>query len=184
MNIWVRGELGVAAEYHSREGKIIKKFPDEYRYGPKLIGGGASYGGEYKVFGDKLYLSLPGTYEIREYDLEGNTLRKIKRNFEIGPPNIKFRDRGFIVYPSDVSGPCFLRKDNMLVNLLNIVKTISEDSFEAEKFLDFFNEKGQFLGTYQMPEDQSLATIDAEGHFYFIQRNPYPKVTRLKMILF
>jgi len=184
MNIWVRGELGVAGEYHSSEGKVINKFPDEYRYGPKLTGGGASYGGEFKVFGDKLYLSLPGTYEIREYDLDGNMLRKIRRNFEIRQPNIKFRDRGFLVYPSDVSGPCFLYKDQMLINLLNTVEIISEDKFEAERFLDFFNEKGQFLGTYQMNEDQTLAAIDSEGHFYFIQRNPYPKVTRLKMILF
>lgn len=184
MNIWVRGELGVAAEYHSSEGKVIGKFPDEYRYGPKLTGGGASYGGEFKVFGNKIYLSLPGTYEIREYDLDGNTLRKIRRDFEIRPPNIKFRDRGFLVYPSDASGPCFLYQEQMLVNLLNTVEIISEDEFESEKFLDFFNIKGQFLGTYPMPENRTLAAIDSEGHFYFIQWEPYPKVIRSKLMIF
>jgi hypothetical protein len=184
MNIWVRGELGVAAEYHSSEGKVIEKFPDEYRYGPKLTGGGTSYGGEFKVFGNKIYLSLPGTYEIREYDLEGKILLKIRRDFKIKPPNIKFEDRDWLAGPSDVSGPCFFYQGRMLVNLLNIVEILTEDKFEIEKFIDFFNEKGQFLGTYQLPESQTLAAIDSEGHFYFIQWDPYPKVIRSKLILF
>lgn len=184
MNIWVRGELGVAAEYHSSEGKVIEKFPDEYRYGPKLTGGGASYGGEFKIFSNKIYLSLPGTYEIREYDLEGKILRKIRRDFKIKPPNIKFEDRGWLAGPSDVSGPCFFYQGKMLVNLLNIVEITDEEKYEFEKFIDFFNEKFQFLGTYQLPENQTLAAIDSEGHFYFIQWEPYPKVIRSTLMLF
>jgi hypothetical protein len=183
-NTWVRGELGVTAEYHSMNGQILKKFPDEYRYGPKLSGGGVSYGGEFTLFDNNLYLSLPGTYEIREYDLEGNTLRKIRRDFKIKPPNIKFTAQGFLAGPSDVSGPCFLTPEKMLVNMLNIVEQKSEEEYESEKFLDFFNDKGQFLGTYTMPEDQTLAAIDSKGMFYFIQWDPYPKVIRLKLILF
>jgi len=184
-NIWVRGELGVAAEYHAMNGQIIKKFPDEYRYGPKLSGGGGvSYGGEFTLFDNKLYLSLPGTYEIREYDLEGNILRKIRRDLKIKPPNIKFEDRGFLAGPSDVSGPCFLTKEKMMVNMLNIVEQKSEEEYESEKSLDFFNKKGHFLGTYKMPENQTLAAIDSKGMFYFIQWDPYPKVIRLKLILF
>jgi len=182
MTTMVRGQLGVAAEYHSSDGKFLEKFPEEYRYGPKVSG--VSYGGEIKAFGDKLYFSLPGTCEIREYDMEGKTLRKIRRDFTIKPPNITFEDRGYLVGPSDVSGPCFFYQGKMLVNLLNIVEIKSEEEFESKKFLDFFNEKGQFLGTYQMPENQTLATIDSEGYFYFIQWDPYPKIIRLKMILF
>ena len=180
----VSGELGVAAEYHSMDGQFLGKFPDEYRYGPKLSGGAAYYGGEFEIFDNKLYLSLPGTYEIREYDLEGKTLRKIRRDFKIKPPNIKFEDRGWLAGPSDVSGPCFFYRGKMLVNLLNIVEILTEDEYEIEKFIDFFNEKGQFLGTYQLPENQTLAAIDSEGHFYFIQWEPYPKVIRSKLILF
>ena len=184
LNTWVRGQLGVAAEYHSRQGRIIRRFPIDYRYGPKLPGGAVSYGGEFNVFDNKLYLSLPGTYEIREYDLDGNILRKIRRDFEIKPPNITFKARGWLAGPSDVSGPCFLTQDKMLVNLLNIVEILSEEDYEAQKFLDFFNNKGQFLGTYPMPEDQSLLAVDSEDFFYFVQRNPYPKVSRMKMILY
>jgi len=180
----VSGELGVAAEYHSMDGQFLGKFPDEYRYGPKLSGGAAYYGGEFEIFDNKLYLSLPGTYEIREYDLEGKILRKIRRDFKIKPPNIKFEDRGWLAGPSDVSGPCFFYRGKMLVNLLNIVEILTEDEYEIEKFIDFFNEKGQFLGTYQLPENQTLAAIDSEGHFYFIQWEPYPKVIRSKLILF
>jgi len=180
----VSGELGVAAEYHSMDGQFLGKFPDEYRYGPKLSGGAAYYGGEFEIFDNKLYLSLPGTYEIREYDLEGKILRKIRRDFKIKPPNIKFEDRGWLAGPSDVSGPCFFYQGKMLVNLLNIVEILTEDEYEIEKFIDFFNEKGQFLGTYQLPENQTLAAIDSEGHFYFIQWEPYPKVIRSKLILF
>jgi len=180
----VSGELGVAAEYHSMDGQFLRKFPDEYRYGPKLSGGAAYYGGEFEIFDNKLYLSLPGTYEIREYDLEGKILRKIRRDFKIKPPNIIFEERGWLTGPSDVSGPCFFYQGKMLVNLLNIVEIFTEDKLEITKYIDFFNDKGQFLGTYQLPENQTLGAVDSEGHFYFIQWEPYPKVIRSTLILF
>jgi len=72
----------------------------------------------------------------------------------------------------------------MMVNMLNIVEQKSEEEYESEKSLDFFNKKGHFLGTYKMPENQTLAAIDSKGMFYFIQWDPYPKVIRLKLILF
>ena len=48
INIMVRGQPGIAAEYYSVEGKLLEKFPDEYRYGPKMSPNlGASVGGGY-----------------------------------------------------------------------------------------------------------------------------------------
>lgn len=180
MSSIVRGQLGIVAEYHSIEGKFIKKFPYEYRYGPKFsLGAGIFYGGEFKVFNSKIYLSLLGSYEIREYDLEGKLLRKIKRGFKIKPPNLKITGGLVGAGPSDVSGPCFLFQGKMMVNLLNIVEEKEENKYESKKFLDFFNEKGQFLGTYKMPENKTLSTVDSKGNFYFLQWKPYPKLIRL-----
>ena len=59
-----------------------------------------------------------------------------------------------------------------------------EKKYELKKFMDFFNQKRQFLGSYEMPENKTLAAIDTEGNFYFIQWNPYPKVIRSKLIVF
>ena len=84
---------------------------------------------------------------------------------------------------SDVSGPCFIYLDKMLVNRLMLVEKENENEFETKISLDFFNEKGQFLRSYNMAEGQSLLTIDKEGHFYFVQREPYPKITRLMLEL-
>ena len=181
----VRGQLGLAAEYYSPDGKLLKQFPDVYRYGPKIsFGGGAWYGGEFKLHDNKLYLSLPGTYEIREYDLEGKALTKIRRNLEIKPPEVETKGNSIAFHASDVSGPCFFYLDEMMVNLVSLMEKKDEEKYEFKKFLDFFNQKKQFLGSYKMPEDKTLAAIDSEGNFYFIQWELYPKVIRSQMILF
>jgi hypothetical protein len=181
----VRGQLGLSAEYHSKEGQFLKKFPDEYRYGPKFsFGGGAWYGGEFKLYDNKVYLSLPGEYEIREYDLEGKILGKFRRDLKIKQPEVEIKENSIVFHSSDVSGPCFFYKNEMMINILNTVEKKDEKKYEFKKFMDFFNQKRQFLGTYQLPKNQTLAAIDPEGHFYFIQWEPYPKVIRSTLILF
>ncbi len=61
------GQAGVFAEYYSPDGEFIGKFPDEYRYGPTFPHtGSAGFGERIQVLGDKIYLSLPDAYEIRE----------------------------------------------------------------------------------------------------------------------
>ena len=180
----VRGQLGLAAEYYSPEGKLLKQFPDVYRYGPKFSFGAAWSGAEFKLYDNKLYLSLPGTYEIREYDLEGKALTKMRRDLEIKPPEVEAKGNSITFHVSDVSGPCFFYRDEMMVNLVSLVEKKGEEKYEFKRFLDFFNRKWQYLGSYKMPEGQTLAAIDSAGNFYFIQWEPYPKVIRSQMILF
>jgi len=63
------GQMGIAAEYYSIEGELLGKFPDEYRYGPKLPSwAGGGFGGGFRFIEDKIYMTLPDKYEIREYD--------------------------------------------------------------------------------------------------------------------
>jgi hypothetical protein len=145
---------------------------------------GASIGGGYfKIMGDRVYLSIPDLYEVKEYDIEGKALRKIKRDVKLKPPNIvvSASGRGVSVYPSDRSGPCYLYKNEFIINCLTLVKKISETKYESESLLDFFNKKGQFLGSYTMPEAYTLNTIDFEDKLYFIQWNPFPRVIRSKL---
>jgi hypothetical protein len=185
VNIMTRGRPGVAAEYYSSEGEFQEKFPEEYRYGPEMSPTlGASIGGGYIQFiGERIYLSLPDRYEIREYDLEGNILRKITRNVQLKPPNIevRFGGRGVSVFPSDSSGPCFLYRGEMLINSLTLVEKIDETKYKSTRFLDFFNQKGQFLGSYELEGNLTLSGIDAEDNFYFVQYDPFPRVIRSKL---
>jgi len=187
VNLFLRGQPGLAAEYYSSDGKFLEKFPDEYRYGPEMSPNiGASIGGgNFQLVGDKVYLSIPNQYEIREYSSEGKMLRNIKRDIKLKPPNIivSAGGRGVSVRPSDCSGPCFFVKQDMLINCLTLVEKKSETEYPTERFLDFFNEKGQFLGSYKLPEGYSLNTIDLEGRFYFIQWNPFPRVIRSRLKL-
>lgn len=187
INIFLLGQPGIAAEYYSADGEFIKKFPDEYRYGPKMSPNlGASIGGGYfQLVGDKIYFSVPDQYEIREYDLEGNILRKIRRDVKLKPPNIIVRSggRGVSVRPSDSSGPCFIIQDEIFINCLEIVEKKSEEEYVSERFLDFFNEKGQFLGSYKLPENYLLNVVDSDNKFYFAQWDPFSKVIRLTMKL-
>ncbi len=181
-NIFVRGQPGIAAEYYSNEGEFLGKFPDEYRYGPKMSPSlGASIGGGFfQLIGKKIYLSLPDQYEIREYDLEGKLLRKIKRNIKLKPPDIRVSPsgRGVSVRDSDSSGPCFFYQGKMLINMVKFVDRKDDRKYETKTFLDFFNEKGQFLGSYRLPDNIRPITLDSESNFYFIQSDPFPRVTR------
>ena len=51
-----------------------------------------------------------------------------------------------------------------------------------KKFLDFFNERGQFLGSYTLKE-QELRLIDNEGNFYFSQENPFPRIIKARLTI-
>jgi hypothetical protein len=182
VNIMLRGQPGISAEYYSAKGEFLKRFPDEYRYGPKMSPNlGASIGGGFfQIMDNKIYLSVPDQYEIREYDIEGKMLRRIKRDIKLKPPNIKVSQggRGVSVYPSDSSGPCYLYKDEYIINCLTLVEKISDTEYESERLLDFFNEKGQYLGSYALPDAYTLKAIDSEEKFYFIQWNPFPRIIR------
>ena len=180
INRTTRGQMGFAAEYYSIDGKFLEKFHDEYRFGPKLPSwaGGSIGGGGFRFLDSKIYMILPDRYEIREYDLEGKLLGKIKRDFKLKPPEIKKFQRGFSMSALNVIGPCFLYKKKMLLNTLMLIEKKAESEFELNIFLDFFNEKKQFLGSYKLPEETSLNTIDFENNFYFVQQEPFPRVIR------
>jgi len=173
------GQMGIAAEYYSIEGELLGKFPDEYRYGPKLPSwAGGGFGGGFRFIEDKIYMTLPDKYEIREYDIGGKLLRKIKRDFELKPPEIKMYQTRGIMRASNVIGPCFLYKKKMILNMLMLVERKAEGESEFHIFLDFFNEKKQFLGSYKLPEYTWLNAIDHENNLYFVQQEPYPRVIR------
>jgi len=173
------GQMGIAAEYYSIEGELLGKFPDEYRYGPKLPSwAGGGFGGGFRFIEDKIYMTLPDKYEIREYDIGGKLLRKIKRDFELKPTEIKMYQTGGIMRASNVIGPCFLYKKKMILNMLMLVERKAEGESEFHIFLDFFNEKKQFLGSYKLPEYTWLNAIDHENNLYFVQQEPYPRVIR------
>jgi len=179
-----RGQMGIAAEYCSIEGEFLEKFPDEYRYGPKLPSwAGGGFGGGFRFLEDKIYMILPDRYEIREYDLEGKLLGKIKRDFKLKPPEIRMYQTGGIMTASNVIGPCFLYKKKMLLNMLMLVERKAEGEAEFHIFLDFFNERKQFLGSYKLPAYTWLYAIDHENNLYFVQQEPYPRVIRGKLDL-
>lgn len=183
INRSTKGQMGFVAEYYSIEGEFLEKFPDEYRYGPKLPSwAGGGFGGGFRFLEDKIYMILPDKYEIREYDLEGKLLRKTKRDFDLKPPETRMirRDMG-MMRASNVMGPCFLYKKKMLLNMLLLVERKAEGEAEIHLFLDFFNEKGQFLGSYELPEETKLNTIDHENNLYFVQREPFPRVVRFTL---
>jgi hypothetical protein len=123
-------------------------------------------------------LSFPYSYEIREYDLDGLLLRKIKRNITLKPPEIDVFEKGFSASFYDRSGPCYLYRGNMLINELFLAEKKNEEEYTYKRVLDFFNEKGQFLGTYNLPQNTRLALIDSENKFYFVQSEPYPRIIR------
>ncbi|NOR52843.1 MAG: hypothetical protein GQ536_01985, partial [Candidatus Aminicenantes bacterium] len=185
-------QIGNAATLYSGDGTFISEFPDAYLYDTIRPGIGITCGARYIVHSEKVYVSLPGPYEIREYNLEGKLLRKIRRDFEIESPFVKVKNGGRSWQTSNVSGPCFISPDGMIVNFVTLVEEKGEmkrkiegrertsSILEFNKFLDFFNKKGQFLGSYVLKE-RELRFIDDNGFFYFSETDPYPQVIKARL---
>jgi len=175
-----RGQMGFSAEYYSSEGRLLEEFPEDYRFGPDFPSwvGGSVGGGGYRFLDSKIYMILPDKYEIREYDLNGKPLGKIKRDIKLKPPEVKVLQRGFVMRASNIMGPCFLYKKKMLLNTLMLIEENAQSEIELNVFLDFFNEKRQFLGSYKLPEYTWLKAIDNENYFYFVQEEPFPRIIR------
>ncbi len=185
IDTFLRGQPGVAAALYSSDGRLISKFPVEYRYGPKLSKsiGVSIGGGGFRVHGEKVFLSIPVKYEIREYDFKGKLFKIIKRDVKLSPPNIKvFAGGGVTVYPSDHSGPVFFY-ENYLINSVFKVKKKDKKNYEFTKYLDFFDSKGVYMGSYKLPKSTKLEFIDKKGFFYFIQSEPFPRVYRAELII-
>ena len=185
-------KVGNSAAFYSSQGEFESNFPDEYLHRILKVNMGIVCGARYIVKLDRVFVSLPGPYEIREYDLEGVLQRKIKRDLKLESPFLKVMDGGSGGHDSNCSGPCYPLKSGMIVNLVTLVEVKGETSqnvggrelkspiLDIQKFLDFFNEKGQFLGSYYL-EDRELRFIDDDGFFYFSEVNPYPRIIRAKL---
>ena len=186
VNISMYGQPKLAAAFYTPDGKFISKFPVEYKYGQKLPSGleASLTSGEIKTYGKKVLMSLPDKYEIREYNLKGELKRIIRRKVKLSPPNIKVLNggRGVAVYPSDVSGPPFLYKNRLLINMVTKVKKTGKNNYITDKYLDFFNKDGKYVGSYKLPESTELKQVDSKGNLYFIQEDPFPRIFRLKLL--
>jgi len=182
-------KVGNSAAFFSSQGEFESHFPDEYIYGILKVNLGMHCGARYIVKADRVYVSLPGPYEIKEYNFEGKLLRKIKRDLKLESPFAKVFDGGG-VHDSNTSGPCFVSPDGKIVNFVTLVEEKGKQKMEGvdlnipilefHKSLDFFNEEGQFLGSYVL-EDKELRFIDDRDFFYFSIKDPYPYVVRARL---
>jgi hypothetical protein len=122
---------------------------------------------------------LPDKYEIREYDLNANLLREIKRDFDFESPIVKkLQGGGFAIGGKTKLGPCFLDKNGLIISEVFQIKGNSEKDFKFIFFLDFFNSDGKFLGSFLLPEWTKLIKIDSDNKYYFVTLDPIPSVIR------
>ncbi len=173
-NMVIRGQPGLSAATFSASGELINNFPVEYHYGPKLSPRLVYDLGAAFVLGEgRLFLSLPDKYEIQVYSMEGQLLKKVTRDIRVRPPVL---EEGYRFLMRDRSGPCQLISNGFLVNRL-LLSAEGEESTE-KKFIDFFNDKFEFLGSYPIRNTAYLAKIDGHNNFYFVQSDPYLKIVK------
>jgi len=176
--ITIPQQTGLAGAYLNSQFEFLEKFPAEYSYGPKISGGGY-IGGNIEYIQDIIYMVLPDIYEIREYDGNGNLLRKIKRDFSFDPPEVKRLERGgFSITGRTKIGPCFRDKRGFLINQVSQIKGETEKDIEVQFFLDFIRNDGKFLGSYFLPKWTKLISVDFYNKYYFVTISPFPKVIR------
>lgn len=174
---------GLAAAISSNEFEMIKEFPVDYPYGPKISGWG-DIGGDIQWIQNAVYMVLPDKYEIRKYDLNGKLLQKIKRDFKFEPPEVKRRGGGFRISRKNRMGLCFFdQKRGCLINQFFQIIGENEPDIEIVFYLDFFNDGGKFLGSFKLPGPRRLMAIDSDGKYYFVNYDPFPGVIRSSLII-
>jgi hypothetical protein len=174
-------QTGLRGAFYSNDLKLERGFPAQYPYGPKIPGAG-NVGGDIRYLKNNIFMVLPDKYEIRIYDLEGNLLKKIRRDLVFDPPVVKRTERGgFALGGRTKLGPCFLDMHGRIINEVFQIKGSSEKDLKLIFSLDFFNPDGKFLGSYVLPEWTKLVTIDSENRFYFVTLDPFPRVIRSRL---
>lgn len=182
MNTPLKQQAGLSAVICDEKFELLEVFSIEYPYGPKIYGGGY-VGGDIRYIQNKIYMLLPDIYEIREYDVDGTSIRKIRRDFKFTPPEVKRIGGGVSISGRTKLGPIYLLMSKYLVvQILQIVGE-NEQDIVLSFSLDFFNIDGKFLCSYKLPDSTRLQFIDSKNKFYFVTIDPVPRVIRSSVII-
>jgi hypothetical protein len=118
-HLLVAERQGVSSYIYSSEGKPLEPFIEDYYYAPDVQ---APYSinpdKARRLLEGKIYFSLPDRYEIREYALDGGLERVIRRSLSLEPFGVRRQGSRRNIYVKDRSGPCFLWRDGMLINVM------------------------------------------------------------------
>jgi len=183
MNTQLRQQAGLSAVIYDEKFELFEVFPVEYPYGP-IIPGWGRIGGDIRYIQDKIYMVLPDTYEIREYDVDGTLIRKIRRDFKFIPPEVKrIGGGGFSISGRTKLDPIYLLMSKYLVVQIWQIVGENEQDIVISRSLDFFNIDGKFLCSYKLPDSTRLQFIDSDNKFYFVTTDPFPKVIRSSVII-
>jgi len=183
LNLFLEGKQGVSSFLYTSEGRPLEPFTEDYVYGPQEYFQGTGGFGPDKArrcLDGSIYFSLPDRYEIREYTLSGRLERVIRRSLTLEPFGFRQQGSQRNIHIKDRSGPCFLWRDGMLINVM----TRSRGGKVLREWrMDFFDRDGRFLGSYTLPDYRFLKAVDREGNLYFVESLPYPRLIRCEASL-
>ncbi len=178
----IRGQNGLKAKLYDSQMKPLGNFPFEYRYGPKLPGGGGLRSYSIVVSSGKVLFMLPDKYEFYAFTEEGKPILRVKRKVNFRPTIIKVKGGGIQIEVRDELGPGFYLPSGYYVVQFQKFEDRAKNE-EYRYFLDFYNKDGKFLGSLPLPPSTKLKTLDSRGNFYFLQSEPFPQVYRSKLLM-
>ena len=178
-SVMVSGQPRLKANVYDRQFKLLGKFPFEYRFGPKLSGGGVIMTDKIVVSGGRVLFIIPDRYEFVVFTQDGKPLIKIRRKVNFVPTKIEKIEGGFRVEGGDEVGPGFFFRGKYYAVQFN--KVVKEEDYSYRRYIDFYGEDGKFLGSYPLPAFTRLGTVDSRGNFYFISTDPFPTIYRAEL---
>jgi len=174
-NIVVRGQPGISAAYFNKKGDLIKYFPFQYHFGPKIPPTRYfNLGGEFRQFDDLIFLSIPDKYEILIFSKDGKIIKKILVNRKLQK---SYLEEGYNFIVGDRSGPCYVSPDGFIVNRLSL----KEDEVRMD-YLDFFDSEYHLLGSISLAEHEYLVKVDTYGNFYILRTDPYLRLDKYEVV--
>jgi RNase P/RNase MRP subunit p29 len=173
------GQIGFDGVFYGEDGSYLENSSVEYRYGPAFSPGRTiMYGPGLTLLGDRVLMYPFDRYEVTEHALDGRVLRRICRDVGFRRTEVDPSSEPSPFRVHDRIGPCFRYRDEMLITRFHRAEREGSEERMGRAFLDFFDMRGRYLGSYEVELRRTLKTIDNEGGLYFVRSSPYPRISR------
>ncbi len=171
--------------YDLKTRNIIKEFSVPFESPPITSHSSISLEERFQFFkGDQIYLAVPFPYEIRKYKDDGSLIEIIKlQDVRIQPPIIHTinEGRGISIQERGKAGPCLVSSNGNIFNNCRWQIVGSGSEILSRTCLDVFDPQGRFLGSIELPNQQTIIAIDRNNCLYALDEAETTRLVRYRI---
>jgi hypothetical protein len=128
-----------------------------------------------------IYFTQMHPYEIRKYT-QGGELKMIihRKNDFMVYPEVEISETRFRIGSFAASYSIVVLANGNILNVVKLPYDMDNEERPNNTIVDIFNSQGQFMTSKTFNRDINVICVDADGRFYVIDTEEYPRVVRYK----